>query len=165
MVISGDSWHSHLLPSVWGWSCHYLFLWLRSVATGIRKPKLPLARQTLKPTAPPPRYQYFIALLLLFNPIPPFHCIGLYITLSHALMLIAACLQIFLNKNNVHFYPCLLFSLLPEEWVFYFVLLFCDLLNLAWQFPLTFDKLSQCLQRFFGSQGQCLDHWAMMIYN
>ena len=25
MVISEDPWHSHLLPSVWQWSCHYLF--------------------------------------------------------------------------------------------------------------------------------------------
>ena len=27
MVIFEDPWHSHLLPSVWQWSCHYLFLW------------------------------------------------------------------------------------------------------------------------------------------
>ena len=25
MVISEDAWHSHLLPSVWQWSCQYLF--------------------------------------------------------------------------------------------------------------------------------------------
>ena len=25
MVISEDPWHSHLMPSVWQWSCHYLF--------------------------------------------------------------------------------------------------------------------------------------------
>ena len=30
MVISEDPWHSHLLQSVWKWSCHYLFLRLRS---------------------------------------------------------------------------------------------------------------------------------------
>ena len=36
MVISEDPWHSHLLPSVWQWSCHTLFLRLRSVATGDR---------------------------------------------------------------------------------------------------------------------------------
>ena len=36
MVISEDPWHSNLLPSVWQWSCHYLFLRLRSVATGDR---------------------------------------------------------------------------------------------------------------------------------
>ena len=36
MVISEDPWHSHLLPSVCQWSCHYLFLRLRSVATGDR---------------------------------------------------------------------------------------------------------------------------------
>ena len=32
MVISEDPWHSHLLPSVWHWSCRYLFLRIRSVA-------------------------------------------------------------------------------------------------------------------------------------
>ena len=36
LVISEDPWHSHLLPSVWQWSCHYLFLRLRSVSTGDR---------------------------------------------------------------------------------------------------------------------------------
>ena len=36
MVISKDPWNSHLLPSVWQRSCHYLFLRLRSVATGVR---------------------------------------------------------------------------------------------------------------------------------
>ena len=36
MVISEDTLHSHLLPSVWQWSCHYLFLRYRSVATGDR---------------------------------------------------------------------------------------------------------------------------------
>ena len=44
MVISEDPWHgSHLLPSVQQWSCHYLFLRLRSVTTGIRTPNLPNA--------------------------------------------------------------------------------------------------------------------------
>ena len=38
MVISEDPWHSHLLPSIWQSSCHYLFLRLRSVATGDRTP-------------------------------------------------------------------------------------------------------------------------------
>ena len=38
MVISEDTWHSHLLPSVWQWSCHYPFLRLRSVASRIRNP-------------------------------------------------------------------------------------------------------------------------------
>ena len=33
MVISEDPWHSHLMPSVWQWSCHYLVLRLRSVVT------------------------------------------------------------------------------------------------------------------------------------
>ena len=35
MVISEDQWHSHLLPSCWQWSCHYLFLRLRSVAASL----------------------------------------------------------------------------------------------------------------------------------
>ena len=47
MVISENPWHLHLLPSVWQWSCHYLFLRLRSVAAGIRTPNLPHARLTL----------------------------------------------------------------------------------------------------------------------
>ena len=34
MVISEDPWLSHLLPSVWQWSCHYLFKRLRSVPAG-----------------------------------------------------------------------------------------------------------------------------------
>ena len=38
MVIFKDPWHSHLLTSVWQWSCHQLFLWLRSVTTGDRTP-------------------------------------------------------------------------------------------------------------------------------
>ena len=38
MVISEDPLHSHLLPSVWQWSCHYLFLRFRFVATGDRTP-------------------------------------------------------------------------------------------------------------------------------
>ena len=42
MVISLDAWHSHLLPSVWQWSCHYLYWRLRYVAAGIRTPNLPL---------------------------------------------------------------------------------------------------------------------------
>ena len=43
MVISEDPWHSHLMPSVWQWSCHYLFLQLRSVMS----PDLPHVRRTL----------------------------------------------------------------------------------------------------------------------
>ena len=40
MVISEDPWHSHLLPSVWQWSCHFQFLRRRlgSVATRDRTP-------------------------------------------------------------------------------------------------------------------------------
>ena len=39
-------WHSHLLPSVEQWSCHYLFLRLMSVAAENRTPNLPLAGQS-----------------------------------------------------------------------------------------------------------------------
>ena len=55
MVIPEDPRHPHLLPSLWQWSCHYLFLRLRSVAAGIRTPNLPLARGKLYPTASLPR--------------------------------------------------------------------------------------------------------------
>ena len=55
MDISGDLSHSHLLPSVWQWSCHYLILRVWSVAAGIRTPNPPHARRTLYSTAPPPR--------------------------------------------------------------------------------------------------------------
>ena len=48
MVISEDPWHSHLLPSVWQWSCHYLvFFRLKFVAAGIPTPNHPHARLTL----------------------------------------------------------------------------------------------------------------------
>ena len=40
-------WHSHLLPNIWQWSCHYLFLRHRFFAAGIRTPNLPLAGRTL----------------------------------------------------------------------------------------------------------------------
>ena len=45
-----DPWHSHPIPSVWHWSCHYLFylfLRLKSVVGGIRIPNLLLAGRTL----------------------------------------------------------------------------------------------------------------------
>ena len=51
MVISEDPWQSHILPSVWPWSCHYLFLWPRSVAAGIWTSNLPLAGPTLLPAS------------------------------------------------------------------------------------------------------------------
>ena len=38
VIISENPWHSHLLPSVWQWSCYFLFLRLTSVATGDRTP-------------------------------------------------------------------------------------------------------------------------------
>ena len=33
MVISEEPWNSQLLLSAWQWSCHFMFKWLRSVAT------------------------------------------------------------------------------------------------------------------------------------
>ena len=54
IVISEDPWHSHLLPSVWQWGCHYLFYWLNSVAAGILTPNIPLVGRTPLQTAPPP---------------------------------------------------------------------------------------------------------------
>ena len=38
MVISKDPWYSHLLPSVWQYSCKYLFLRLGSVADSNTQP-------------------------------------------------------------------------------------------------------------------------------
>ena len=49
MVISEDPWHSHLM-----WSCHYLFLRLRSVATGDRTP-ISLVRGERSTSTPPQR--------------------------------------------------------------------------------------------------------------
>ena len=46
-VISKVLWHSHLLPSIWQWSCHYLFLWPKSDAAGIRTSNLLLGGPTL----------------------------------------------------------------------------------------------------------------------
>ena len=48
MFTSEDPWHSHLLLSVWQWSCHYLFLRLRSVALGI-KPQSPACEANALP--------------------------------------------------------------------------------------------------------------------
>ena len=47
MVISEDPWHSHLLPNVKEWSCHYLFLRRMPVTAGIRPTNLSLAGPTL----------------------------------------------------------------------------------------------------------------------
>ena len=57
-VFSEDPWQSHLLPNIWQWSCHNLFLLklnLRSVVAGIRTPNLPHSRLTLLSNSPPPR--------------------------------------------------------------------------------------------------------------
>ena len=51
MVISDNPWLSHLLQSVWQWSCHNLFLRLRSIMAGIWTPNFPHESQTLLPTA------------------------------------------------------------------------------------------------------------------
>ena len=56
MVISEDPWHSHLMPSVWQWSCYYLFLRLRSVATGYRTLISRMRGERSTPT--PPRRLY-----------------------------------------------------------------------------------------------------------
>ena len=58
IIVSEDPWHQHLLPSVYKWRCNYLFKQLRSVVAGIRTHNLPLAGQTLLPTAPPLRPQW-----------------------------------------------------------------------------------------------------------
>ena len=46
MAISEDPWNSHLLPSVWQWSCHYLFIRLRNVGARIRTPNRALGGLT-----------------------------------------------------------------------------------------------------------------------
>ena len=58
MVISEDPWHSPLLPSVWQWSCHYLFLRLRSFATGDRTPISRMRGE--RSTSTPPRWSRMI---------------------------------------------------------------------------------------------------------
>ena len=69
VVISEDPWHSHLLSSVWQWSCHYLFLRLRSVATGDRT-SISLMRGERSTSTPPRRslylryYVYYIDIFL-----------------------------------------------------------------------------------------------------
>ena len=57
MVISEDSWHSNLLPSVWQWSCHYLFLRIGSVATGNRTP-ISHTRGERSTCTPPRRFEW-----------------------------------------------------------------------------------------------------------
>ena len=52
-IISEDAWHSHLLPSVWQCSYHYLFLRVRSVAIGDRTPIFRMRGQ--RSTSTPPR--------------------------------------------------------------------------------------------------------------
>ena len=59
IVIFGDQWHLHLLPSVWQWSWHNLFFRPMSVAAGICTPNLTRTRRTLYPTVPPRLYMGF----------------------------------------------------------------------------------------------------------
>ena len=61
MVISEDPWHSLLMPSVLQWSCHYLFLWLRSVVTWDRTPISSIWGERSTPT--PTRQSLQICLL------------------------------------------------------------------------------------------------------
>ena len=58
MVIFEVPWHSHLLPSIWQWSCHNLFLRLRSVATGDRT-QLSRMRGERTTSTPPWRWNWF----------------------------------------------------------------------------------------------------------
>ena len=46
MAFSEDPWNSHPLPSVWQWSCHYLFIRLRNVGARIRTPNRALGGLT-----------------------------------------------------------------------------------------------------------------------
>ena len=50
MVISKDPWHSHLLASVWQWSCHYLFN--EFSMSQLETPNLLHAGRMLSPTLP-----------------------------------------------------------------------------------------------------------------
>ena len=48
-VYNGRDTHTYCWAFSSAWSCHYLFLRLRSVAAGIRTPNLPLARRSSSP--------------------------------------------------------------------------------------------------------------------
>ena len=49
-------WHSHLLPSIWKWSCHNLIFRRRYVVTEIQTPNPTRARRKLWTTVPTLRY-------------------------------------------------------------------------------------------------------------
>ena len=51
--------NSHLMPSVWQWSCHYLFLRLRSIETGDRTPISRTQGERSTPT-PPRRWKSLV---------------------------------------------------------------------------------------------------------
>ena len=55
MVISENPSHSHPLPNVWQWSCQYLFLRLRYIATGDRTP-ISRTRGERSTSTPPRRF-------------------------------------------------------------------------------------------------------------
>ena len=57
IVIFESPWHSHLLPRVWQWSCHYLFLRLMCVAI---KPRYPACE-----ACEPPRWLITVNILQL----------------------------------------------------------------------------------------------------
>ena len=51
-MISEDPWHSHILPCIWQWSCHYIFQGLMSATAENRTPNLRHGRVCLFPFIP-----------------------------------------------------------------------------------------------------------------
>ena len=49
IIIPEEPWHSHLTPSVWQWSCHYLFLRLGLSRLGFEHPTFRLRGQRSNP--------------------------------------------------------------------------------------------------------------------
>ena len=68
MISSEDTWLSHLLSSVWQWSCQYLFSWRRSIVAGIQTTNIPHAMQTQ--VRPLPRQKFFFKFLSVFQSSP-----------------------------------------------------------------------------------------------
>ena len=66
-VFSEDPWRSNLLPSVWQWSCHYLFLRLRSIANGDQTP-ISCMRGERSTSSPPRRFLEKLKSPLIFLP-------------------------------------------------------------------------------------------------
>lgn len=63
MIISEDSWHSHLLQKVWQWSCRYLVLRL-SLSRPVIEPRPPAYEANTLPTEPPRRLR--ISLIFIY---------------------------------------------------------------------------------------------------